>query len=73
MYGSVLERGCRGAASGLWLEGGWKVAEREGVQHAVSDAGWRLGRRDSGLHPGSYWTRLHALLDRSIGKVSIGT
>ena len=27
----------------------WAVAGREAVQHAVSDVGWRLGRRDSGL------------------------
>ena len=26
------------------------MAGREGVQHAGSDAGWRLGRRDSGLN-----------------------
>ena len=24
----------------------WAVAGRDGVQHADSDAGWRLGRRD---------------------------
>ena len=26
------------------------MAGREGVQHADSDAGWRLGRRDLGLN-----------------------
>ena len=28
----------------------WAVAGREAVQHADSDAGWRLGRRDLGLN-----------------------
>ena len=28
----------------------WAVAGREAVQHADSDAAWRLGRRDSGLN-----------------------
>ena len=31
----------------------WSVAGREAVQHADSDAGWRLERRDSGLKLGS--------------------
>ena len=29
------------------------MAAREAVQHADSDARWRLGRRDSGLNLGS--------------------
>ena len=29
----------------------WAVTGREAVQHADSDAGWRFGRRDSGLNP----------------------
>ena len=28
----------------------WAATRREGVQHADSDAGWRLGRRDSSLN-----------------------
>ena len=41
MYSSVAEGGGRCC--------GWAVAGREAVQHADSDAEWRLGRRDSGL------------------------
>ena len=42
MYTAALEEGGRGVESGLQLEGD--------VQHAESDAGWRLGRRNSGLN-----------------------
>ena len=37
VYGSILEGRGRGAVYGLWL--------REGVRHADTDAGWRLGVR----------------------------
>ena len=43
MYGSIAEGGGRGI---------WTAAGREGVQHADSDASWRLGRRDSESKPG---------------------
>ena len=41
MYCSVAEEGGRGAASGLWVGG---------RQHADSDVGRRLNRRDLGLN-----------------------
>ena len=42
MYGSVEEGGGRGVASRLQLKGR--------VCSILTDAGWRLGRRDSGLN-----------------------
>ena len=42
VYGSVAERGARGVAFGLWLEGR--------VCSMLTAMQWRLGRRDSGLN-----------------------
>ena len=46
----------RSAAAKAWRQRGdggagavWAVAGREAVQHADSDAGWRLGRHDLDL------------------------
>ena len=50
MYSSVAEGGGGGAVLLTVSLGIWAAAGREGAQHADSDAGWRLGRHDSGLN-----------------------
>ena len=45
--GALCVRQCCGSRRRTGI---WAAAEREGVQHADSDAGWRLGRFDSDLN-----------------------